>query len=125
MNRTNTMFHTFFSMFAAQKNSFVMNPSQPVEINNMTLDQSDLFNSSKVYNLMTPEKNKAKVDEASRLARLGELVTKRDMHIFNEFSGSSSGSTTITTDDNISGMIGLTNLRDNLKIGSTVPETFE
>ena len=74
---------------------------------------------------MTLEKNKAKVDEASRLTRLGELVTKRDMKSFNEFSGSSSGSTTITTDDNISRMIGLTNLRDNLKIGSTIPEPFE
>ena len=125
MNRTDTMSHTFFSMFAAQKNSFVMNPSPPVEINNTTLDQSDLFYSNKVYNLMTPEKNKAKVDEASHLTRLGELVTKRDMKSFNEFSGSSSGSTTITTDDNISRMIGLTNLRDNLKIGSTIPEPFE
>ena len=102
MNRTDTMSHTSFSTFAAENNSFVMNPSPPVEINNMTLDQSDFFNSSKVYNLMTPEKNKAKVDEASRLARLGELVTKRDMNSFNEFSGSSSGSTTITTDNDIS-----------------------
>jgi len=73
--------HILF-MFAAENNPFIMNPFPTVKINNMTLDQSYLFKSSKVYNLMTLEKNKAKVDEASRLARLGELVTKRDINIF-------------------------------------------
>ena len=53
MNRTGTiMSHTFFSMFAAGNNSPFMNPShsfvshvngkEQVEINNMTLDRSDL-----------------------------------------------------------------------------------
>ena len=92
--------HILF-MFAAENNPFIMNPFPTVKINNMTLDQSYLFKSSKVYNLMTPEKNKAKVDEASRLARLGELVTKRDINLFNEYSGSSSESTAITTDNQI------------------------
>jgi len=82
MNGKDTMSHTSFSMFAAENNPFIMNPFPTVKINNMTLDQSYLFKSSKVYNLMTLEKNKAKVDEASRLARLGELVTKRDINIF-------------------------------------------
>ena len=101
MNGKDTMSHTSFLMFAAENNPFIMNPFPTVKVNNMTLDQSYLFKSSKVYNRMTPEKNKAKVDEASRLARLGQLVTKRDINIFNEYSGSSSGSTTITTDNQI------------------------
>lgn len=36
-----------------------------------TTSHSDYFNSSKVFKLNTPEKNRSKVDEASRLARMG------------------------------------------------------
>jgi len=35
-------------------------------------DTSDYFNSSRVHNLFTPERNKPKVDEANRLALMGE-----------------------------------------------------
>ncbi len=77
----------------------------------MTCDQSDYFNSSKVLNLGTPEKNKAKVDEASRLARLGvggSLQNRGGGHdsslpLNESVSGSASGEL------EQSGMIGLFN----------------
>jgi hypothetical protein len=68
-------------------------------------DQSDFFNSSKVMQyLATPEKNKQKVDEASRLARLGVGVMARNGNdsICHSHCGSTSG-----TELEQSGMIGL------------------
>lgn len=67
--------------------------------------QSDFFNTSRVMQyLATPEKNKQKVDEASRLARLGVGVMTRNSNdsICHSHCGSASG-----TDLERSGMIGL------------------
>jgi hypothetical protein len=73
----------------------------------VTCDQSsDFFNSSRVAMLTTPEKNKAKVDEASRLARIGGigLPTDRGGGIGggkgrSYYSESISGSTEASRDD--------------------------
>lgn len=62
---------------------------------------SDFFNinNSKIQNLMTPEKNKPKVDEASRLARLGEgEATHRRAAYENEYAESLGASTAATTE---------------------------
>ena len=58
MNGKDTISHTSFSMFAAENNPFIMNPFPTVKVNNMTLDQSYLVKSSKVYNLMTPKRTR-------------------------------------------------------------------
>lgn len=96
---------------------------------NITSDQSsDFFTSSRVNMLTTPEKNKAKVDEASRLARLdgvglpnhrgdGGGMMIRAHH--NNYSESISGSTD-NHDDDESGMIGLFNAA--MRFGERIEE---
>ena len=63
---------------------------QESDLNNTT--DSDFFNSVRVNCLMTPERNKSKVDEASRLARIGkgEVTERKNYEI--SFTGSVSGS---------------------------------
>ena len=53
--------------------------------------QSDYFDSSRLANLATPEKNKPKVDEASRLARLGMGASMQRGDPGNERTGGSGG----------------------------------
>lgn len=73
----------------------------------MTCDRSDYFNSSKVMRLGTPERNRAKVDEASRLARLGIGSLQKRGNVqgsVNESTSISGGSTSGELEQ--SGMIG-------------------
>lgn len=101
MNGTSISHASFSSTFIGESSKF--------HTLNTTFDQSsDFFNSSRVAMLRTPEKNKAKVDEASRLARLECVGTSsggRDINYSESLSGSANGS------DNFdqSGMIGLFN----------------
>ncbi len=83
---------------------------------NLTADQSsDFFTSSRVAMLTTPEKNKPKVDEASRLARITGVglpndrggVGVRGAGMKTHYSESFSGSTDVSNDIDQSGMIGL------------------
>jgi hypothetical protein len=81
---------------------------------NITCDQSsDFFNSSRVALLATPEKNKAKVDEASRLARLGGIGLRRNGNgegiCLHSHLESISGSSEVSDSRDQSGMIGLFN----------------
>lgn len=73
------------------------------EFHNLKADTSDYFNSSRVHDLMTPERNKPKVDEAARLARLGAGgIAVRGANFEHSYVDSVSGS--ITTECNDSGM---------------------
>lgn len=91
-----------------RNNASVLDENEPLD---MTCDQSDFFSSSRVCILTTPEKNKPKVDEASRLARLGVgMANNRDKENTNpNYSESISGSTDASADFNGSGMLGFFN----------------
>jgi hypothetical protein len=67
--------------------------SSDADVDADTTSHSDYFNSSKVFKLNTPEKNRSKVDEASRLARMGfigmahqEVDRNGNIHDFDESS---------------------------------------
>lgn len=68
-----------FSMFHTNRSIIDISISEHHALDE-TCNQSDFFNSSRIMNtLATPERNKQKVDEASRLARLGiGLMTRGD-----------------------------------------------
>ena len=91
-----------------RNNASVLDENEPLD---MTFDQSDFFSSSRVGILTTPEKNKPKVDEASRLARLGGgMAEKRGKENSDpNYSESISGSTDASVDFNGSGMLGFFN----------------
>jgi hypothetical protein len=103
-------------------NASTLDENQPLDL---TYDQSDYFNSSRAFNLLgTPEKNKAKVDEASRLARLGigGSLQKRGDVDGSVTTSVVNDSVTGSTSDEMeqSGMIGLFNAA--MKFGKELQE---
>ena len=102
--QSNCSFSFMRGMGSVAENGLSANALDENQTLDLTYDQSDYFNSSKVLHLRTPEKNKAKVDEASRLARLGfgeSLQNRGNVSVNESVSGSTSGEL------EQSGMIGL------------------
>ncbi len=97
---------------ASFSTTFIAENARNQTLNITNCDQSsDFFNSSRVAMLATPEKNKAKVDEASRLARIGGVGSPNDRRAqhHRHYSESISGSTDASHDIDQSGMAGLFN----------------
>ena len=111
---------------ASFSSTFILENSRS-QMLSVTCDQSsDFFNSSRVAMLATPEKNKAKVDEASRLARTGGVNLSSDRRGGVGIGGGSGGihhshySESISGSTDQSGMIGLFNAA--LRFGECIEE---
>lgn len=97
---------------ASFSTTFITENDRNQTLNVTNCDQSsDFFNSSRVAMLATPEKNIAKVDEASRLAMIEGvgLPNNRRAEHNRHYSESISGSTDASHDIDQSGMAGLFN----------------